>query len=151
MVVPHDPGMDHPTPFEKAQAHRVAMREALADTERALSGASNAPDWRAEVRRAVSRLLEALEGHVAEVESEDGLLAQLVDDAPRLENLVRILERDHRRLLQDCESIVEMIASAEPREVRARGRDLIGDLIEHRQQGSDLVYAAYSEDIGGQA
>jgi hypothetical protein len=34
--------------------------------------------------------------------------------------------------------------------VRDRGTALLGQLVRHRQRGSDLIYEAYSAEIGGE-
>jgi hypothetical protein len=142
--------MELPVQFEKALERRLALREALTALEQALAMASSSPAWRSSVTRALVEVRNAIEAHVEEVEATDGLLSQLMADAPRLSNLVRILERDHRRLLGSCDEIISVSSGADPSEIRSMARDLMGDLVDHRQQGADLVYAAYSQEIGGQ-
>jgi hypothetical protein len=142
--------MELPVQFENAQKRRQALRDALLTLEQALAMAASSPAWRSTVSRALVEVRTAIEAHVEEVEASDGLLPQLLNDAPRLSNLVRILERDHRRLLDSCDEIISVAAGADAAEIRSMARELMGDLVDHRQQGADLVYAAYSEDIGGQ-
>ena len=142
--------MELPVQFENAQKRRLALRDALTTLEQALAMASSSPAWRSTVTRALVEVRTEIEAHVDEVEARDGLLPQLVSDAPRLSNLVRILERDHRRLLDSCDEIISVASGADAAEIRSMARELMGDLVDHRQQGADLVYAAYSEDIGGQ-
>jgi hypothetical protein len=38
----------------------------------------------------------------------------------------------------------------EGQQLREQGTDLLGDLMRHRQRGSDLVFSAYELDIGGE-
>jgi hypothetical protein len=142
--------MELPVQFENAQKRRLALRDSLTTLETALAMAASSPAWRSTVTRALVEVRDAIQAHVDEVEAKDGLLPQLVADAPRLSNLVRIIERDHRRLLRICDEIISMSSGADPQEIRSMARDLMGDLVDHRQQGADLVYAAYTEDIGGQ-
>lgn len=142
--------MELPVQFENAQKRRLALREALTTLEQALAMAASSPAWRSTVNRALVEVRTEIEAHVDEVEASGGLLPQLVSDAPRLSNLVRILERDHRRLLDSCDEIISVASGADAGEIRSMARELMGDLVDHRQQGADLVYAAYSEDIGGQ-
>ncbi len=118
--------------------------------EQALAMAASSPAWRSSVTRALVEVRNAIQAHVDEVEATNGLLPQLVADAPRLSNRVRIIERDHRHLLETCYEIISVSSGADPAEIRSMARALLGDLVDHRQQGADLVYAAYSEDIGGQ-
>lgn len=142
--------MELPVQFENAQKRRLALRDALTTLEQALAMAASSPAWRSTVTRALVEVRNEIEAHVDEVEAKGGLLPQLVTDAPRLSNLVRILERDHRRLLDSCDGIIAVASGADATEIRSMARELMGDLVDHRQQGADLVYAAYSEDIGGQ-
>jgi hypothetical protein len=142
--------MELPVQFENAQKRRLALRDALTTLEQTLAMASSSPAWRTTVTRALVEVRTAIEAHVEEVEASEGLLPQLVRDAPRLSNLVRILERDHRRLLESCDQIISVASGADASEIRSMARELMGDMVDHRQQGADLVYAAYSEDIGGQ-
>lgn len=142
--------MELPVQLENAKRRRVALRDALTALEQALAMASSSPAWRSTVTRALVEVRTEIEAHVDEVEASDGLLPQLINDAPRLSNLVRILERDHRRLLDSCDAIISVASGADAAEIRSMARELMGDMVDHRQQGADLVYAAYSEDIGGQ-
>jgi hypothetical protein len=41
------------------------------------------------------------------------------------------------------------VDSAEPQALRDGLTDLLAELVRHRQRGADLVYEAYSVDIGG--
>ena len=87
---------------------------------------------------------------MTEVEGPEGLLAQLVTDSPRLSNEVELMKREHARLLVDTDVILADVDEADPADVRERAMSLLRDLVTHRQTGADLVYEAYSTDIGGQ-
>lgn len=112
--------------------------------------ASSGSGWRRAVEKSLAGLRAAIDAHVTEVEGPEGLLAQLVADAPRLSNEVELMKREHARLLVDTDVILADVEDAEPVDIRDRTMSLLRDLVTHRQTGADLVYEAYSTDIGGQ-
>lgn len=108
--------------------------------------------WRAHVAGLLSPLRVAFAAHRAVTEGEAGLYANLVQDAPRLVHQVNGLVAEHATLegamvrLEGITEAVEADAEAIRREVML----VLGDLTRHRQRDSDLVYDAYSIDIGGE-
>src|SRR5690606_36806415 len=98
-----------------------------------------------------SDVMAALRAHIDEVEGEDGLLAEIRFDAPRLTHMVEDLEREHQDLLAACDRLEEALYADSPdiRRGRRRALRLLGQLSLHRQAGADLVYEAYNVDIGG--
>ena len=136
--------------LSKARRRRIELRDAVAELESALSGAASGEGWRDAVRTSTAGLRAAIDAHVSEVEAPDGLLAEIVDDAPRLSNEVELIKREHARMLVDTDVILSDLDEAEPRDIRARAMDLLRDIVAHRQRGSDLVWEAYDTDIGGQ-
>lgn len=136
-------------PYLEAQARRQEMEQRLAGLERALAAPSAAPGWAATVRDSLLSLHQSLAHHVVAVEAPDGLLPQIIDAAPRLANAVKRLEADHRRLSEAISTLVEDTSEGEPDAVRELAVELLRDMALHRQRGSDLVYEAYSTDIGG--
>ena len=112
--------------------------------------ASSGSGWRRAVEESLTGLRAAIDAHVTEVEGPEGLLAQLVTDAPRLSNEVELMKREHALLLVDTDVILADVENAEPVDIRDRAMSLLRDLVTHRQTGADLVYEAYSTDIGGQ-
>ena len=136
--------------LSKARQRRIELRDAVAELESALSMAASGEGWRDAVRSGMAGLRAAIDAHVSEVEAPDGLLAEIVDDAPRLSNQVELIKREHARLLVDTDVILSDLDDAEPGDIRARAMDLLRDIVAHRQRGSDLVWDAYDTDIGGQ-
>jgi hypothetical protein len=80
---------------------------------------------------------------------------------------VERLTREHTKLTFLIDELLKMVGPADgsfaqadpmlddpslgdPDEVRDRGNTLLSALIRHRQRGADLVYEAYTVDIGGQ-
>ena len=133
----------------------VVARERLYDTVLVLGRALGAPigtgtRWRDRVSRALARVEVALEDHIAETESREGLLQEIVDQAPRLWRETEALQSEHALLADECVRVRELIDSpATSSAVRSRAHDLVMRLEEHRHRGADLVYEAYGVDIGG--
>lgn len=142
--------MENSNPLAKAKQRRVELRDAIAELERSVSMASSGSGWRSAVEESLARLRAAIDAHVTEVEGPDGLLSQLVADAPRLSNEVELMKREHARLLVDTDVILADVEDESPVDIRDRAMSLLRDLVTHRQTGADLVYEAYSTDIGGQ-
>lgn len=142
--------MENSNPLAKAKQRRSELRGAIAELERSVSMASSGAGWRRAVEESLRGLRAAIDAHVTEVEGPEGLLAQLVADAPRLSNEVELMKREHARLLVDTDVILADVEDASPVDIRDRAMSLLRDLVTHRQTGADLVYEAYSTDIGGQ-
>lgn len=142
--------MENSNPLAKAKQRRIELRDAIAELERSVSMASSGSGWRRSVEESLAGLRAAIDAHVTEVEGPEGLLAQLTADAPRLSNEVELMKREHARLLVDTDVILADVEDAEPVDIRDRAMSLLRDLVTHRQTGADLVYEAYSTDIGGQ-
>ena len=79
-----------------AGRHRAVLLDAAAGLEFAIaSPVGRGVAWRELVDGELHRLRGALADHTTAVESDDGLLADIVHQAPRLSNLVKLLRRDH--------------------------------------------------------
>lgn len=138
-------------PYLEAQARREEMEERIAALERALAAATGASGWASSVQFRLVDLRGALAAHVVAVEAPDGLLAEIVDGAPRLANAVQRMKDDHAALAEEIDSLVESALTVEPATLRERGLELMRDMVLHRHRGSDLVYEAFARDIGGQS
>ncbi|HEY4607046.1 MAG TPA: hypothetical protein VIH55_05305, partial [Acidimicrobiia bacterium] len=106
------------------------------------------------VAAGLARVDEALRAHIDEVAGPDGLLAEILEVAPRLAGEARELDQEHETLDDAMERANLSIATARRRPeptsnaaVRRRVTTLLGRLTRHRQHGSDLVYEAYNVDI----
>lgn len=137
-------------PLGAARQHRVKLRQAMSDVEGAAAGASGDPTWRADLTAALTELLSAFDGHVEEVDASDGLLAELVQLAPRLQGRVTKLDAEHPELRTMITSALGVVASGEISAVRSQTMSVLGALATHRQSGADLVYDVYNVDIGGE-
>ena len=133
----------------------LVVRERLYDRLMTLGRAIAAPvgsgnRWRNRVLRALDNLNEALEEHVVETEGTEGLLREIVDQAPRLWRDVDGLRAQHLELSDGCVAVRQSLnGEASALLVRQRAHELIARFEEHRHRGSDLVYEAFDVDIGG--
>ncbi len=127
------------------------MRDALARLEDELASPSASKEWRVDVGAALAGLRAAFAAHIEAVESDEGLLADIAEDVPRLTNVVELLERDHVEISQKIDDLVDSLGTVEIASIREQSLDLMRAVVLHRQRGSDLVYEAYATDIGGQS
>jgi hypothetical protein len=142
-----------PGRLSRSQDRRRLLAEEMRHLEKIVAGPASAEDWLDQVETGLSDLRQALDAHIAEVEGPDGLLAEIVELAPRLSAQTDQLREDHMELLGAW-----LRAEATVRAARSNGNDLralirrrVVNLIErltlHRQAGSDLVFEAYNVDI----
>jgi hypothetical protein len=135
--------------FGVARRHRAELLEAIHSFEQALAVPAAEPGWRAGVDRALMRLRQAFSEHVMITEGSGGLYAELLDDAPRLAHQVHTLVREHSHVVEALDALNSRL-DAEPRRLRGWANNLLRELSRHRQRGADLVYEAYTADIGGE-
>lgn len=136
---------------EAARGRREELRRAASALENAVARPLAADDWLDVVSSAFLTLDRAFQAHCDEVESPEGLFADVLARAPRLAPKVEELRSEHadiaRRLADvgkpgtyDYEDLVEL---------RHKLVALIGVIGAHRRAGSDLIYEAFNVDIGG--
>jgi hypothetical protein len=140
-----------PRSFAQARRQRMAIRDSLSELEDRLAAAAASTGWHDDVIAAYRQLREAFQAHVTEVEGSDGILADLVEAAPRVANTVALLQAEHVTITERIDALIEKIPTHPPEGVREESLELMRALVLHRQRGSDLVYEAYSTDLGGQS
>ena len=136
---------------QRARVRRIELREAMERLEATVARPAIPDGWSDAVDASLRQLQEALEAHIREVEAPDGLLADIVDMAPRLVSEVETIKDEHRELARSGARARETLRGdgvASVTEVRRRVMSFLGRLAIHRQRGSDLVYEAYNDDIG---
>ena len=139
----------------KVQSQRAELGESMA----ALQGALDHPaglgsTWRGRVRAALTELAHDLRDHVELTEAPGGFYDDILTKAPRLSHRVEEQKAEHAALLAEVERLLDerdegmpgADAVAAHREAATR---LLGQLVRHRQRGSDLTYEAYEVDLGG--
>lgn len=133
-----------------AKRRRVELKSAVSSVESAAAAPAASAGWADDLVRELEELREAFDQHVEEVEGRDGLLAEVVTTAPRLANKVKQVEAEHPPLIEQiARTIDEVRASADPERSRVVVLEALAAVARHRQRGADLVYEAYSVDIGG--
>lgn len=144
--------MATPDILKQTQQRREALKEGMDAMERVVaSPAAHDPGrWRAGLKETAAALGSALSEHVRVTEGTDGLFEQVMADAPRLAYAVERLREEHVRLKSEVEHLLADI------ERNGRADDLVRAAVElltqlslHRHTGADLVYEAYSVDLGG--
>ncbi len=140
-----------PTALSRAKKHRLTLRDAMSNLELVIGRPAGKNEWQREVELAVEELVVAFGDHVDEVEGNDGLLAQIADEAPRLATEIARLQTEHdalrRDLAQTSTTVKGSVDSVGVETARRDAMALLERLMVHRQQGADLVYEAYNVDI----
>lgn len=142
--------------LDEARSRRVALGDAAERVEDLIARPASDPDWTTRVAEATDGLLEAFEGHVDEVEGENGLLLQVQTDQPRLSNGVKRMYAEHVEIRAVLDEVLVLVRSCGgpcdetvAETIRLATVDLLRLISRHRQAGADLVYKAYNVDIGG--
>jgi hypothetical protein len=110
------------------------------------------PSWRARVAGLLNPLRAAFAAHRAATEGATGLYAEVVQDAPRLARTVDGLVEEHATLDGAMARLARIASSVESdaEALRHEAMVILAALAQHRQRDSDLVYDAYTTDIGGE-
>ena len=147
------------THLDASRVCRESLHLALVGLEDALSTPlGEGARWRLRVAMAVDHAANRVEEHVATSEAGDGLLNQVVSDAPRLSCRTARLRRDHVHLEQQVHGLKVALSEIADDDVAVRGlsvrdqaMEFLSLLATHRQRGADLFYEAYLVDIGDSA
>jgi len=158
MVDPTEDTEQEVTPtLEEAVRRRADLYQAILGLERAAARPAVAREeqW----VKGVIEALEELEGeiidHIEVTERHDGLYAEIVEAAPRLSRKVQLLRDEHPEMQEATSSLRARLTTARVSdagsvdEARDEIQHVLGRLVKHRQLGADLVWEAYSRDIGG--
>jgi len=145
-----------PTLAETAR-RRADLREALVDVEQASSrpAVGREPEWTKEVVIRLEGLAHAIEEHIEITERPDGLYEEISTKAPHLSTKIDQLREEHPILRDRTRDLVAKLRSTPVgatwplHQARDDLQRLLGQVVRHRQLGSDLVWEAYNLDIGG--
>jgi hypothetical protein len=147
-----------PEPVDIARARRAQLLAAINSLECALAVPARDPTWTAQVEAGVDQLAEAFDAHIVATEGPDGMYAEILRHAPRLNFAVGQLVVEHAdaraaiaalgKLVDDLSATPEAPAELIER-IREDGTQLLASLVRHRQRGADMVFEAYEHDIGG--
>ncbi len=139
------------TPVERVKLRRERLGEAADALEHALTRPAGVESaWRDMMRGALDEVNAALGAHVVEVESADGLYAEIMSRSPRLAHAIEVLRGEHTTLGRCVDELDALIRSPDSTvgEIREQGLVLLTELSRHRHRGADLVWDAYNLDIG---
>jgi hypothetical protein len=154
--MPEPDGDLSPTLAETAR-RRADLRDALVDVEQAISrpAVGREPEWTKGVVLRLEGLAHAIEEHVEITERPEGLYDEISTKAPHLATKIDRLREEHPVLRDRTQVLLTKlqttaIGPAWPLdEARDDLQRLLGQIVRHRQLGSDLVWEAYNLDIGG--
>jgi hypothetical protein len=137
--------------LDQARDRRAGLRSTIDLVERALArpAGSRVASWSEELDVQLGLMSAALDQHVAVTEGRDGLLADILEAAPRLSHRIDQAKKDHQRLRAQLDAVLLSLPVDEEGldAVRDDVLQLLGALVRHRQAGADLVYEAYQVDI----
>ena len=145
-----------PTLAETAR-RRADLHDALVDVEQAISrpAVGREPEWTKGVVLRLEGLAHAIQEHVEITERPEGLYDEISTKAPHLATKIDRLREEHPVLRDRTQVLLTKlqttaIGPAWPLdEARDDLQRLLGQIVRHRQLGSDLVWEAYNLDIGG--
>lgn len=138
----------------RMRAQRAELREAASALDDALDHPLGTPAWRGRVHTALIELAHDFRDHIELSESAGGLVQTVLEQEPRLSPGIERQREEHVALdhrIQESIAVLER-EDTSPVELTAVREDLtslVGDLVRHRQHANDLLYEAFSVDLGG--
>ena len=144
-----------PEPVGVARTRRAELLAAITALEAALAAPARDPVWVARIQASTDRLAGAFDDHVEATEGPDGMYADILRTAPRLNFAVARLAAEHDDAKVAIVALGKLVDDLSGRDrdaierIREEGTDLLARLGRHRQRGADLVFEAYEQDIGG--
>ena len=142
--------------LDEVRRRRAELRESIGRLETALAAPTpgRIDSWTSLVRERLEQLASDFAEHVLVTEGPDGVYDDVVATAPRLARAVDQLRYDHEvvhKLLDHCSRLVAAASIDDDiADIRESATDLLFRLVRHRQRGSDLMWEAYANDIGGE-
>ncbi len=143
--------------LEEAGRRRADLYQAILGLEQAAArpAVGREEQWVEGVIEALEQLEGEIVDHIEITQRHDGLYAEIVDAAPRLSGKVQLLRDEHPEMQEATSGLKARLTTAQSSDALSVGeaRDeiqhVLGRLVKHRQLGADLVWEAYSRDIGG--
>ena len=141
---------------QAARIGRAGLHDALVEVETAISAPvpGRVDLWRSTLHEALIMLDAAFERHLAITEGGGGLFEEIMASSPHLAHAVDEIRAEHRTIGDRIGEVMISTRSMDPvpwaaTAVREQALGVLEALIRHRQRGADLVYDAYTIDIGG--
>ena len=152
-----DPDDDLSPTLAETARRRADLRDALVDVEQAISrpAVGREAEWTKEVVLRMEGLGHAIDEHIQVTERPQGLYDEISSKAPHLATKIDQLREEHPVLRDRTRGLVDelqarAVGTVWPlQEARDELQRLLGQIVRHRQLGSDLVWEAYNLDIGG--
>jgi hypothetical protein len=140
--------------LQRMRAHRSELRDSVAAVDDALAAPiSRQEQWLERVHAALAELAHDFDVHIDLTEGQGGLYEDVRSSSPRLSGRVRRLTDEHVRYAAHLDSLLVRLDGNgpidDPLALREEVTTLMGQLVRHRQSGSDLVFEAYEVDLGG--
>jgi len=145
---------DRPDDIAVSRADRARSLESLhvVESHAGAAGPSRPDEWRDDLLFALDELATSLHDQFSRSASDDGLLARVAQDAPRLTSAIEELRDRHSGLLEEVDDLRQTLAdltrTVDVAAVRGRIGEMTGELRELRAWETDLVYDAYAFDLG---
>jgi hypothetical protein len=135
---------------------RQELGEAMHRLEGAIASPApgREPAWLEGVRAGLDDLVEGWTRHVAVTEGPGGLHDRVLERSPRLTSMVIGLQAEHASLLGALEDSLaglpgdDELDRQEVVRIRHLTLALLSRIHQHRHRGADLVYEAFTVDIG---
>ena len=116
------------------------------------AGPSRPDEWRDDLLLALDDLSSSLYEQFARSASEDGLLASVSEDAPHLTPAITELRQRQSALLEEVDDLRQFLADltrpVDVDAIRSRVAEITAEVRELRAWETDLVYDAYTFDLG---
>lgn len=138
----------------RMHAQRAELREAASALDDALARPLGTAQWRERVHTALVELAHDFRDHVELSESDGGLFRTVLEEDPRLSPAVERQREEHVAVGEHIDEAITVLESENPPWDLVAFREdltsLAGALVRHRQRGNDLIYEAFTVDLGGQ-
>ena len=145
-------------PTSLLKSRRGFVDRTLAAIERVEGSlASAAPgrqrQWLSEVHEAVAALEEAMSDQSSDTDDENGLMAEIERNEPRLSHQVQRLRREYHELRQQLAALRSQLdpssqTTPDYAQIRERVGMLLAAVRHYRGRENDLVFEAYEIDLG---
>jgi hypothetical protein len=144
--------------LQAAKGPRLGLRRAIGEFEEALAASSpgGTAEWASRLAPVLEHLRTVWAVHIEVTEGQGGLYEEIMENTPRLANLIDRFTREHAAIAGELDTALGRLAEAGgdgsgAEELRDHLVRLFADLVRHRKRGLDLVYEAYHVDIGGES
>lgn len=138
------------TPGNEVALRRDRMQATIEELRRVegLAGRS-AGSWREAAVAAVTGAGDTWERHVVGTEAPEGILAEVLQQEPRLAHLVDTLRAEHGDVRALLDEVGATLPTDEPAQVQRSVQAVADRLARHHELGAELIHSAYAVDLGG--